>query len=110
MKQATTLFVRLSLAFVVLFPVAATADDKEDLEATMEVLDAPSGVDDAMRRLEVPDDSGVADEAPGDADDAEADAEPDDGFLHDDIHDDDALEDEDDFEEAEDIDDDAFDE
>ena len=110
MKQATTLLTGLSLSLAMLFPVAAPADDKEDLEATMEVLDAPSGVDDAMRRLDVPDDSGVADEPPGDADDAEADAEPDDGFLHDDIYDDDELEDEDDFEEAEDIDDDAFDE
>ena len=110
MKQATTLLTGLSLSLVVLFPGVAPADDKEDLEATMEVLDAPSGVDDAMRRLEVPDDSGIADEASDEAGDAEADAEPDDGFLHDDIYDDDELEDEDDFEEAEDLDDDVFDE
>ena len=110
MKQATTLFAGLSLSLVVLFQVGAQADDKEDLEATMEVLDVPSGVNDAMRDLEVPDNSGAEEEAPDDADDAESDAEPDDGFLHDDIHDDDELEDEDDFEESEDIDDDAFDE
>lgn len=106
MKPAGWYFTALILSLAFLAPVAALADDKEDLEATMTVLDDPSDLDDAMRRLEAPDESGAEDLESGDG--AERDApEPDDGFLHDDVYDDDELEDEDDFEEGEDIDDDA---
>ncbi len=111
MRQTRLLFVLPLLTLTAFAPAATLADEKDDLEATITVLDDPSELPDTMRRLEAPDDNRIESTAP--EEDAPADdgfgIENDDGFEHDAVHDDDEIEHEDDFEEGEEIDDDAFD-
>ena len=97
-----------AILLLALSPAVAHADDKDDLEATMTVLDDPADVEDSMRRMDRPDDSDVGGDEPRNegTDDDSVVVE----FEYDDVYDEDELEDEDDFEEGEDVDEDRFDE
>ena len=108
--RPSTIFLAIPLLTLAVH-APAVADQREDLEATMTVVDDPAEMDDEIRRLQRPDDSDVEEQAPdtGEAAD-EPGEEPDDGFELDDVYNDDEMVNEDDFEEGEDIDDDAYDE
>ena len=127
MRQLCAFAAILALTCFALTPNMARADDLDDLEVTMEVLDDTSGLDfevSAMRGPEGSEDGSrdALGEDEGDADDGfSEDEEPeedfgeDDGFSEDEEQDDfsaddefsdDDLSEEGDFEEGEDIDDD----
>lgn len=112
-------FVMVSLLVIVGAPPAAVADRIDDLEVTMEVLDAPGDLKGTLSQLRTPDDPEVEigywnydaadqrDEAL--ADELDIDFTMDDEFEEDRDFEEDKIDDEDDFEDGEDVDDDLFD-
>ena len=131
MKQANIFLAVTALTLMSFFPAVARADEMDDLEVTMEVLDDPSDLEFNMTRMRGPDDGDVDegdwqdggedaddeydDEADGRDDDESEDAgdlddgDTDDEFEHDDELEEEEMEDEDDFEDGEDVDDDEYD-
>ena len=121
MKMARLFVCSAALTLLVLTPAAARADKMEDLEVTMEVLDEPADLDEALSKARSPDaeDNGAVDwsfENAGEGGDgeeefeeAEVDFEMDDEFEEDREFEEDTIYDEDDFEDGEDVDDDFFD-
>lgn len=117
MKHLRTLFAGLALTLLAMAPAAARADgERDDLDATMTVLDSASDFDESMKEVDGPDhdedhdaDRDEAPEVKGEfQDELEEDFE--DEFEHGDEEDSEVeLEHEDDFEDGEDIDDDRFD-
>ena len=111
MRQTMIFLAVLLLTLVVYVPAPGLADEREDLEATITVLDDPADLDDSMRQIKSPDVRDVEDEESDTEDSGDEPKETiDDGFELDDVYDDDEMVYEDDFEEAEDIDEDTYDE
>ena len=114
------------LTGVVIFPGVVRADDLDDLDVTMEIIDDVSGFDFNVAEMEGPDgaslddgddylkdESGEESEQDDSGDEIEDsfDDDMDDAFEHDEDFDDEELDEEDEFEheEGEDIDDDEYD-
>ncbi|NNF41238.1 MAG: hypothetical protein HKN64_07645 [Woeseiaceae bacterium] len=111
-----------ALALLVVFAFPAHAQEMDDLEVTMQVLDDPAELEEAVSKMRAPDDedSDAVDwdfeeaEGSGEGDgetfeEAETDFEMDDEFEEDRQFEEDAINDEDDYEDGEDVDDDFFD-
>lgn len=111
-----------ALALLAVFAFPARAQDMDDLEVTMQVLDDPAELEEAVSKLRAPDDedSDAVDwdfeeaEGSGERNDetfeeAETNFEMDDEFEEDRQFEEDAINDEDDYEDGEDVDDDFFD-
>lgn len=132
MKPINLFFATLVLACFAFFPGAVHADDLDDLDVTMEVIDDVAGLDFAIAEMEGPDDvgdfdDGADEESEYDGVEGEEEPVPEDDydeiedefendmegdFEHDEDFDDEELDEEDDFEheEGEDVDDDEYDE
>ncbi len=122
MSQARFLIRLTTLTLLALFPFTAHAEKMDDLEVTMQVLDDPADLEEAVSKMRGPDDKDIdavdwdfeEAEGNGEGDDetfeeAETDFEMDDEFEEDIEFEEDAINDEDDFEDGEDVDDDFFD-
>jgi len=114
MKQFSIFIATLALTCVAMFPTASLAEDLDDLDVTMEVLDDTSDIDDAVAQMRGPGDGDDSDDGGNDDDSGDGEDEFDgsddfndeDGFEDDDDFDnEDEFEDEDGFDEGEDIDD-----
>lgn len=122
MSEARFLTCLTTLALLALLPFPARAEKMDDLEVTMQVLDDPAELEEAISKMQGPDDKDVdavdwdfeAAESNGEGDEetfeeAETDFEMDDEFEEDREFEEDAINDEDDYEDGEDVDDDFFD-
>ena len=112
-------FTTVALLVLAAAPPAARADRIDELDVTMQVLDAPGDLRRALAKLRSPDDDEVeigywdynrAGERRDEfEDEVEIDFTMDDEFEEDRDFEEDRIDDEDDFEDGEDVDDDLFD-
>jgi hypothetical protein len=125
MKTSNVFFTILVLGLMAFAPATVcAADELDDLDITMQVLDDTSELEDTIAEMEGPDDDDVEvweDESEyeygdemRDKEDASSGAEEfteefEDEFEHDEVYEEDEMEREDDFEDGEDVDEDAFD-
>lgn len=126
MKQLKVVATTLVFTCFALLPAISQADDMDDLDVTMTVLDETSDLDETISEMRGPDSDEEGDfdnENYGDGVDLESEAgseedfedhsgdgfESDDNFDEDEFDDDDEFENEDEFDEGDDIDDDDID-
>lgn len=111
-------FAIVALALLAWFPDAISADQIDDLDVTMEVLDEPGDLDEALSKLRSPDEEAVdagywsyedIDQEGEEFEEVEVDFTMEDEFEEDRDFEEDKINDEDDFEDGEDVDDDLFD-
>ena len=62
MKPVYLFFAVLALTLFAFAPATAFADERDDLEVTMEVLESPSDLDEALSEMDGPDDDAGRDE------------------------------------------------